>query len=121
MSKMNKKNAMSRRQFVAGASGLVLAGAAAKADQKTATDKGTQLAIDGGEKAVKQSCPSAPRWGGTEQTQLAEMLKQNSLFYWKGPQTELLKQRFRGVCPVKHVQTCSSGTAALHIAVNAAG
>ncbi len=49
------------------------------------------------------------------------MLQQDSLFYWKGPQTELLTERFREVCPVKYVQTCSSGTAAIHIAVAAAG
>ena len=49
------------------------------------------------------------------------MLQQNSLFYWKGPQTELLTKRFRNSVPVKYVQTCSSGTAAIHIAVAAAG
>jgi dTDP-4-amino-4,6-dideoxygalactose transaminase len=43
------------------------------------------------------------------------------MFYWQGPQTKLLTERFREVCPVKHVMTCSSGTAALHIAVAAAG
>ena len=49
------------------------------------------------------------------------MLDQDSLFYWQGPQTKLLTERFQEICPVKHVQTCSSGTAALHIAVAAAG
>lgn len=118
---MSRKKGMSRREFVAGASGVVLAGAAASAKGDAGTAKESELAIDGGEKAVKESCVSTPRWGETEQNQLAEMLKQGSLFYWKGPQTELLKERFREFCPVKHVQTCSSGTAALHIAVSAAG
>src|SRR5438552_1399166 len=49
------------------------------------------------------------------------MLGQDSLFYWKGPQTALLIERFKQVCPVKYVMPCSSGTAALHIAVAAAG
>ena len=49
------------------------------------------------------------------------MLGQDTLFYWKGPQTTLMIERFKQVCPVKYVQTCSSGTAALHIAVAAAG
>src|SRR2546430_8634950 len=49
------------------------------------------------------------------------MLGQDSLFYWKGPQTTLLIERFQKVCPVKYVMPCSSGTAALHIAVAAAG
>ena len=52
---------------------------------------------------------------------LDAMLGQDSLFYWKGPQTGLLTERFRQVCPSKYVMTCSSGTAALHIAVAAAG
>src|SRR5256886_9433959 len=49
------------------------------------------------------------------------MLGQDSLFYWKGQQTTLLLERFKKVCPVKHVRPCSSGRAALHIAVAAAG
>src|SRR2546426_10389118 len=49
------------------------------------------------------------------------MLDQNSIFYWKGPQTTLFIERFKRVCPMKFVMPCSSGTAALHIAVAAAG
>jgi dTDP-4-amino-4,6-dideoxygalactose transaminase len=49
------------------------------------------------------------------------MLQQPTLFFWKGGQTALLIERFRQVCPLKHVATCSSGTAALHMAVAAAG
>jgi dTDP-4-amino-4,6-dideoxygalactose transaminase len=49
------------------------------------------------------------------------MLAQDTLFYWKGPQTSLLLERFRKTCPLPHVMSCSSGTAALHIAVAAAG
>lgn len=117
---MSGKNAMSRRQFVAGASGLVLAGAAAGAE-KTASDEASRLAVNGGEKAVK-SCPSLPiRWGEPERERLNAMLGQPSLFYWKGPQTELLMERFREICPMKYVANCSSGTAAIHIAVAAAG
>ena len=49
------------------------------------------------------------------------MIGQDTLFYWKGPQTTLLIERFRKTCPLPHVMSCSSGTAALHIAVAAAG
>ncbi len=117
---MSGKKSMSRRQFVAGASSLVLAGAAAGAE-KTASKQADKLAINGGEKAVK-SYPSLPlRWGEPERERLDEMLQQRSLFYWKGPQTKLLMERFRKICPMKYVATCSSGTAALHIAVIASG
>jgi len=112
---------MSRRQFVAGASGLVLASAGARGSERAASISGSKLAIHGGEKAVKTRPSAGPRWGEAERQQLEAMLRQNSLFYWKGPQTKLLLERFREFCPVKYAQNCSSGTAAIHIAVAAAG
>ncbi len=120
-SSMRKKNALSRREFVAGASGLVVAGAAMLPTAQGGPQIGSALAIHGGTKAVRHAVVAKPRWGERERRQLDEMLRQSSLFYWKGPQTELLKQRFREVCPVEYVQTCSSGTAAIHAAVAAAG
>ena len=62
---MSGTDPMSRRQFVVGASSLALAGAAAKAAEKTASNSGPRLAIDGGEKAVKVKCAAAPRWGSS--------------------------------------------------------
>jgi perosamine synthetase len=118
---MSERNFMSRRRFVAGASGVVLAGAAVGADVNTDSSPASKLARDGGEKAVKVSPSPQPRWGEVEQNQLEAMLQQSSLFYWHGPQTKLLTERFQEFCPVKYVQTCSSGTAAIHIAVAAAG
>jgi perosamine synthetase len=118
---MSDKRSVSRRQFVATAStGLLLAGAAGGASAEPAAQSG-KLAIQGGEKAVKSPAATGRRWGEPELKQLEAMLKQNSLFYWQGPQTRLLTQRFQEICPLKYVQTCSSGTAALHIAVGAAG
>jgi dTDP-4-amino-4,6-dideoxygalactose transaminase len=119
---MNAKNSMSRREFVAGTSGLLLAGAVQGAVQQGPKPaSASTLAIDGGEKAVKMPPGSGARWGEPERKQLEAMLEQNSLFYWQGPQTKTLIERFREFCPLKHVQTCSSGTAAIHIAVGAAG
>ena len=80
-----------------------------------------KLALKGGPKAVKVTPVRGLRWGEPERKQLDAMLQQKSLFYWKGPQTKLLIERFQKVCPLKYVQTCSSGTAALHIAVAACG
>lgn len=70
---------------------------------------------------MKQSAKLPVRWGEPERERLNAMLGQDSLFYWKGPQTSLLLERFKRVCPVKYAMSCSSGTAALHIAVAAAG
>ncbi len=88
------------------------------AEPSTASAK---LALHGGEKAVKLSLQRPARWGEPERERLNAMLGQNSLFYWKGPQTTLFIERFKKVCPMKYVMPCSSGTAALHIAVAAAG
>ncbi len=118
---MSEKNSLSRREFVAGASGLVLASAAASGGEKAASVPASALAVNGGEKAVKASAGSGARWGDVEMKQLEAMLQQGSLFYWGGPQTKLLTERFQEFCPLQHVQTCSSGTAAIHIAVAAAG
>ena len=113
---------ISRRDFLAASSAAVLAGtlvpAKTTAAESTAAPK---LALHGGETAVKQSAKLPIRWGEPERERLNAMLGQDSLFYWKGPQTTLLIERFQKICPVKHVMPCSSGTAALHIAVAAAG
>ncbi|MHB8974431.1 MAG: DegT/DnrJ/EryC1/StrS family aminotransferase [Pirellulaceae bacterium] len=118
---MHGPNSVSRRQFVAGASGLLLAGALPVAGMATAPLETAKLAVEGGEQAVAGSVVMQRRWGEPEREQLEAMLQQDSLFYWQGPQTNLLTERFREICPLQHVQTCSSGTAALHIAVAATG
>ncbi len=119
---MQAKHSLSRRTFVAGTSGLLLAGAASASAQETTTrTPASELALKGGEKTVDQSPPPLVRWGEPEREQLNAMLQQNSLFYWNGPQTSLLIERFQQYCPMQYVQTCSSGTAALHIAVGASG
>lgn len=118
---MRELDSVSRRQFVAGASSLLLAGTVQGAAEKAASQEASPLAIDGGDKAVKTAAGSGRRWGEPERKQLEAMLEQNSLFYWQGPQTKLFIERFKEFCPVNYAQSCSSGTAAIHIAVAAAG
>jgi perosamine synthetase len=118
---MDQSFSISRRHFVAGASGLLLAGAVQPTAGEMLASEEVKLAVEGGEKAVTAPAGGGPRWGEPERQQLDAMLQQNSLFYWQGPQTTLLTERFQEFCPVKHVQPCSSGTAAIHIAVAAAG
>ncbi len=110
---------ISRREFL-GVSSAALAGGALL-PATAAIDTPPKLAMLGGEKAVKSPAKLPIRWGESERERLNAMLKQDSLFYWKGPQTALFTERFRKVCPMKYVMTCSSGTAALHIAVGAIG
>jgi dTDP-4-amino-4,6-dideoxygalactose transaminase len=110
---------VSRREFLA-ASSATLVAANLGATKSIAADA-TKLAINGGQKAVKTACKRARRWGDLERERLNAMLEQDSLFYWKGPQTTLALERYKKIYPFKYAHTCTSGTAAIHIAVNAAG
>lgn len=113
---------MSRRRFLAASSGVLLARTLDGADEKPAgTAPASKLALHGGEKAAGKPAKLPIRWGEPERERLNAMLSQDALFYWKGPQTTLFLERFRKLCPVKYAMSCSSGTAALHIAVAAAG
>jgi hypothetical protein len=110
-----------RRKFLAASSTAVAAAqlpSIVSADPNPASAK---LALQGGEKAVRSAGGKLVRWGEPERQRLNAMLEQPALFYWKGPQTTALIERVRQHHPMKHVMTCSSGTAALHIAVAAAG
>lgn len=107
---------LTRRQFIATSAGALAASQLPGAE--SASDK---LALDGGEKAVAQKMPTAKRWGEPELQQLGEAVKQDSLYYWKNKQTTLLTERLQKFYPHKFIQPCSSGSAALHIAVAAAG
>jgi len=119
---MSASDSMSRREFLAGSSAALLAGALAPENLRAVESAAApKLALNGGEKAVKSSVKLPIRWGEPERERLNAMLGQDSLFYWKGPQTTLLIERFKRVCPAKYVMSCSSGTAALHIAVAAMG
>lgn len=111
----------SRRDFIASAALATVALPSAPslaADPPAAPEK---LALHGGAKAVTQAPPRLVRWGSPERDRLEALIRQDTLFYWKGPQTTAFIEKFRAHCPLRHVMTCSSGTAALHIAVAAAG
>jgi perosamine synthetase len=117
---LNTSIPWSRRRFLTTTSSAFALAPVWAADVSGA-DKATQLAIDGGQKAVPAGPAKWVRWGEPEEKQLLAMIRQPSLFYWKGPQTALLIERFRQHHPLPHVMTCSSGTAAVHTAVAAAG
>jgi perosamine synthetase len=68
---------------------------------------------------VDEPLPLPRRWGEAELARLTAMVDQSSLFYWKGPQTEALLTEFRKHYALKHAFPCSSGSAALHVAVAA--
>src|SRR2546427_6111866 len=98
---------ISRREFLAASSAAVLASAIPPAKSTAAEPPVAQakLALHGGEKAVKLSLKRPARWGEPERERLNAMLDQNSLFYWKGPQTTLFIERFKQVCPMKRSES----------------
>jgi len=115
---MTNDNPISRREFVATSTVAAAAINSAASAQEAPLEP---LAILGGRKSVTETVPAWQRWGDPEAERLDDLLDQSSLFYWKGQQTAAFTERFRQHCPCTHVQTCSSGTAAIHIAVAAAG
>jgi perosamine synthetase len=116
---MQPQNPLSRREFLASTSVLLAASQLGMAEGiQSETDK---LALQGGSKALPQPAPKLVRWGEPELEQLKSALKQDSLYYWRNKQTTLFNDRFRAVYGHKFVQPCSSGSAACHIAVAAAG
>jgi perosamine synthetase len=77
------------------------------------------LALHGGSRAVTAERAVYHRWGAEELARLTAMVEQPSLFYWNGPQCGALLAEFRQTYPLRWAMPCSSGTAALHIAVAA--
>lgn len=116
---------LSRRDFLVANSTALIAAQLPAALVAATADAAVKLAKDGGPKAVSGKPRSRVRWDDREKQQLAAAIDQPSLFYWAGKgankQTALFVERFKSFCPRDHVVTCSSGTAALHIAIAAAG
>src|SRR5437879_11923040 len=96
---------ITRRKFLAASSATLMVGALDPAKSAAAEESvsGPKLALNGGEKAVKLTPKLAVRWGEPERERLNAMLGQDSLFYWKGPNTTLFIERFKRVCPMKYV------------------
>jgi perosamine synthetase len=79
------------------------------------------LAVNGGPQAKPTPYGTGRRFGAEELKQLSEALDQNTLFYTKGKKTGELRRTFAARYGVGHCVPCSSGTAALHIALAACG
>jgi perosamine synthetase len=82
-------------------------------------DEHEQLAIQGGPKAKRTPFPKGKRHGELEKRYLAEVIDSDMLFYFFGTKVRALEQRFAGMYGMKHCIACSSGTAAVHMAVAA--
>jgi dTDP-4-amino-4,6-dideoxygalactose transaminase len=80
-------------------------------------DTTEKLAIDGGEPAVQTPIPRRKRHGEAEKRYLNEVIDSDILFFFIGTKVKKLERRFADLYGKKHCLGCSSGTAAMHIAV----
>jgi perosamine synthetase len=80
-----------------------------------------QLAIHGGPKVKNTPFGTGKRFGKDEIKELTEALEQNTLFYHKGEKVKRFLEHFNELYGVEYSVAASSGTAALHVALGAAG
>ncbi|MGI2293735.1 DegT/DnrJ/EryC1/StrS family aminotransferase [Paenibacillus sp. GXUN7292] len=84
-------------------------------------EKDNTLAILGGQKTKTTPFGTGKRFGEEELKQLAEALEQNTLFYHFGHKVQQFLSDFNAMYQVPYSVAASSGTAAIHVALGAAG
>ncbi|MFB3818908.1 MAG: DegT/DnrJ/EryC1/StrS family aminotransferase [Candidatus Methylomirabilales bacterium] len=82
-------------------------------------DARERLAIHGGPKAKRTPFPAGKRHGDLEKKYLEEVIDSDMLFFYLGTKVRALERRFAEMYGMKHCIACSSGTAAVHMAVAA--
>lgn len=82
-------------------------------------DLSEKLAIEGGPKAKRTPFPQRKRHGELEKRLLGEVIDSDVLFYYFGRKVREFERRFAEMYGRKYCVACSSGTAAVHIALGA--
>ena len=80
-----------------------------------------ELALYGGEKTTHDPFPAWPQFAEKAFTEIQEPLRTGRVSYWSGVKGRELESRWASWMPVAHAVSCSSGTAALHMALLALG
>jgi perosamine synthetase len=80
-----------------------------------------QLALNGGPKTKNTPFGTGKRFGFEEAKELLEALEQNTLFYHFGTKVKKFLSDFNDIYGVRYSVAASSGTAAIHVALGAAG
>ena len=78
-----------------------------------------KLAIDGGPKTKTTPFGKGRRFGEEEKRQVLEALESDVLFYVFGSKVKEMESRMKAMYGMKYASGCSSGTAAVHIALGA--
>jgi dTDP-4-amino-4,6-dideoxygalactose transaminase len=82
-------------------------------------DVAEKLALHGGPRAKQTPFPKGKRHGEREKQYLNEVIDSDMLFFYMGTKVRALEKRFAEMYGMKHCIACSSGTAAVHMAVAA--
>ncbi|HUX22077.1 MAG TPA: DegT/DnrJ/EryC1/StrS family aminotransferase [Spirochaetia bacterium] len=82
---------------------------------------GERLAIDGGSKTKTKPFGTGRRLGAAELALITEAIESDTLFYVFGTKVKAMEDKMRSLYRMKHGNGCSSGTAAVHIALGALG
>jgi len=80
-----------------------------------------RLAIDGGPKAVPSKLPPWPQFDEKAIKAVEQVLRSGKVNYWTGPKGMEFEKRFARWQGSKFAVSTSSGTSALHVALNALG
>jgi perosamine synthetase len=80
-----------------------------------------KLALDGGPPAKRTPFPKGKRHGDAEKRLLGEVIDSDMLFFFLGSKVFEFQKRFAALYGKPHCVACSSGTAAVHIAIGALG
>jgi dTDP-4-amino-4,6-dideoxygalactose transaminase len=80
-----------------------------------------KLAINGGPKTKTTPFGQGRRFGEEEKKQVLEVLESDVLFYVYGSKVKEMESRMKEMYGMKYASGCSSGTAAVHIALGALG
>jgi perosamine synthetase len=83
------------------------------------SNNGSRLAIDGGTPVRTTPFPVGKRYGDAEKRLLGEVIDSDMLFYVFGDKVRAVQDRFRQMYGMKYCVGCSSGSAAVHIALGA--
>jgi len=81
----------------------------------------TNLAIDGGPKVRSAALPKWPRFSSSCTGRIREILAGGNVNYWGGKYGVLFEQAFARWIGLENAVALSSGTAALHLALEASG
>jgi perosamine synthetase len=84
-----------------------------------ASDSCEELAMWGGPKAKRAPVGTGRRHGEAEKALLAEVIDSDVLFYFTGTKVFEFQKEFAAMYGKRHCIACSSGTAAVHIAIGA--